>query len=105
MIEILLEPNAAQVVYDIRNDSLLLSQISAASLSTGRLGLAIEHGVVGSSEWWEAVRLGVIAIHRFMGVIIQVDGGANGDSSIVRIEGNGEIKSWVAWEKFRYELI
>ena len=94
-----------EVIYDMRNDSVLLSHICEASMSVGRLGLAIEHGIVGSPEWWEAVGTGCVEIQRFDGVIVRVDGGVNGDSTIVRIERGGEIKSWVAWAGFGSELI
>jgi hypothetical protein len=105
MIEGLLEPNSPGVLYDIRKDSVLLAQISEASLSAGRLGLAIENGVVGSPAWWAAMQAGQITILKFVGVIRRVDGGPMGDSAIVRIEGNGDTKSWVPWVGFQLDLI
>jgi hypothetical protein len=101
MIEGLQEPNSAGVLYDIRTDSLLLAQIAKASQSTGQLGLAVEHGVVGTAPWWEAVQRKDIAILTFVGVIRRVDGGPMGDSAIVRIEGNAQTKSWVPWDGFQ----
>src|SRR5437868_117538 len=105
MIEGLLEPDSPGVLYDIRNDAVLLVQISDASLSPGRLGLAIEHGVVGSPAWWTAIQEGRIALMKFVGVIRRVDGGPMGDSAILRIEGKGGTKSWVPWAGFHPDLI
>jgi hypothetical protein len=105
MNEAMAEQNSSLVVYDIRNDSLLLSQISAASTSTSRLGLGTEHGVVGSPDWWEAVGRGQVPVERFVGTIIQTDGGINGDSCIVRIKDGDTIKSWVAWDQFKPEFV
>jgi hypothetical protein len=99
------EHDSNLVVYDIRNDFLLLSQISSASMSTSRLGLGTEHGVVGSPDWWEAVRRGEVPVERFVGTIIQTDGGINNDSCIVRIKNDDTIKSWVAWDGFKPEFI
>jgi hypothetical protein len=105
MIEGLLEPDSPGVLYDIRNDVVLLAQISEASLSAGHLGLAIEHGVVGSPTWWAAVKAGQVKIVKFVGTILRVDTGPMGDVAIVRIEGNGETKSWLPWEGFQSGLI
>jgi hypothetical protein len=105
MIEGLLEPDSPSVLYDMRHDAVLLAQISEASLSAGRLGLAIEHGVVASPPWWAAIQAGRIALMRFVGVIRRVDGGPMGDSAIVRIDGKGETKSWVPWAGFHSDLI
>jgi hypothetical protein len=105
MIEGLLEPTSPGVVYDIRNDAVLLAQISEASLSSGNLGLALEHGVVGSPTWWAAVKAGQVNIVTFTGEILRVDGGPMGDVPTVRIGGKGEIKSWVAWEGFKSDLV
>lgn len=105
VIEALVEPGSPDVVYDIRQDNVLLAQMRRTSLASGQLGLAIEHGVVGSPEWWAAVEAGQVKIETFIGVILRVDGGPMGDSAIVRIQGEGEMKSWVAWEGFEAHLV
>lgn len=98
--------NCTSVVYDIRNDSEALSDIATASLSQGRLGLVMTHGIVGSTQWWDEVQSGHVEVFTFVGVILRVDGGPMGDSAIVRIEGSsGEIMSWVAWNGFKADLI
>ena len=106
MYEDMHDPNAPTVVYDIRNDSEALSDIASASLSKGRLGLVMTHGIVGSTHWWDEVKNGRVEILAFVGVILRVDGGPMGDSAIVRIEGSsGEMMSWVAWNGFDADLI
>jgi hypothetical protein len=99
------ELDSSNVLYDIRQDAIKLSQIRAASLSTGQFGLTTAHGIVGSPEWWKAVDAGRIKVETFVGVIRRLDGGPMGDSAIVRIEGDGETKSWTAWEGFNRSLI
>jgi hypothetical protein len=101
----MLSPDSLGVVYDMRQDKTLLAQMRKASLSTGQLGLTVEYGIVGSSEWWSVVESGKIKIETFIGCIRRVDGGPMGDSATVRIEGNGETKSWMAWEGFNSTLI
>ena len=101
----LLDPASRDVLYDIRNDAVLLAQIQEASLSPGPLGLTTENGVVGSPEWWVALKEGRIKKMEFVGVILRVDGGPMGDSAIMRIKGKSETKSWVTWEGFQSELI
>jgi hypothetical protein len=93
------------VAYDLRQDTDLLAQIRQATSSRGDLGLSAENGVVGSSEWWTAVGIGKVPSKVFEGVILRVDGGPMGDSSIVRIQGSHEMKSWVAWNGFDASLI
>lgn len=105
MIEGLQEPESSGVVYDLRQDAELLAQIAEASLSSGGFGLAFEHGIVGSSDWWAAVWAGHVQLSKFVGRIRRVDGGPMGDSAIVRIEGDGETKSWVPWEGFHRDLL
>lgn len=100
-----LEFESSSVLYDIRRDAIKLSQIRAASLSTGQFGLTTSHGIVGSPEWWKALDAGGIKVETFVGVIRQLDGGPMGDSSIVRIDGDAEVKSWTAWEGFDRSLI
>ena len=99
-------PDASNVVYDIRNDSEALSDIASASLSNGRLGLVMTHGIVGSKQWWYEVQNGRVEVSAFVGGILRVDGGPMGDSAIVRIEGsNGKMMSWVAWNGFSPDLV
>ena len=105
MVTGLLEEGSLGVVYDIRQDSILLSQMRTASLSTGPFGLSTVHGIVGSPDWWTAVEAGRVKVETFVGVIRRVDGGPMGDSAIVRIEGGGETRSWTAWEGFGPSLI
>ena len=105
MPEGLLKAGSIGVVYDIRQDSIKLSQMRSASLSSGPFGLSTIHGIVGSPDWWNAVEAGRVKVVQFVGVIRHVDGGPMGDSTIVRIEGNGETKSWTAWEGFDRSLI
>jgi hypothetical protein len=105
MNEGLLEPESPGVLYDIRKDTVLLAQIAEASLSAGPLGLAIEHGVVGSPAWWAAVRAGHVNIVTFVGTVVRVDGGPMGDAAIVRVKGDGETKSWLRWEGFQPNLV
>jgi hypothetical protein len=97
--------DSPDVVYDMRQDERLLAQMRKASLSTGQLGLTVKHGIVGSPEWWSVLESGQIKLEKFIGFIRRVDGGPMGDSTIVRIEGNGETKSWMAWEGFSRSLI
>jgi hypothetical protein len=99
------DDDSSLVVYDIRSDFLLLSQIAEASVSRSRLGLGTEHGVVGSADWWEAVRRGQVPVERFVGTIIQTDGGINNDSCLVRVKNGDTTKSWVAWEGFKPEFV
>jgi hypothetical protein len=95
------QSNSSHVIYDLKQDHLLLRQIREASLSSGNLGLAIgDSGIVGSAEWWEAVEAGKLPIMKFVGAIRSVDGGPMGDSRILRIDGERETKSWTAWEGF-----
>ena len=72
----ILKVDAPNVVYDIRNDPVMLSDIAPASLSRGPLGLAMEHGIVGSPEWWTALRIGQVEVRTFLGIIIGVPIGA-----------------------------
>ena len=65
----------------------------------------MDNGIVGSAEWWSAVDSRKVQIETFIGTILCVDGGPMGDSAIVRIQGESEIKSWLAWEGFDDSLI
>ena len=105
MTEYLPAPETSGVVYDIRQDSVRLANIRSASLSRGNLGLAMDDGIVGSAEWWSAVDSGKVQVEPFIGTILRVDGGPMCDSAIVRIQGENELKSWVAWEGFDDSLI
>lgn len=105
MTDILPEPESSGVVYDIRRDHKLLEQIRNASLSTGFFGAAMDNGIVGSAEWWSAVDSGKVRIELFIGTILRVDGGPMRDTPTVRIQGEYELKSWVAWEGFEESLI
>lgn len=96
---------APDVVYDIRDDSVLLSQIREASLSSGPFGLSVVYGIVGSPEWWSAVESGAVPLETFRGIILRADSGQMGDSVIVRIQGETEIRSWTAWKGFNRDLI
>src|SRR5688500_6001811 len=100
------EPDSPGVVYDLRRDTVLLSQIREGSLSDGDLGLAVEAGiVVGSAAWWAAVQSARVRVERFIGVIRGVDCGPMGDSLIVRIDGGRTTRSWMAWEGFDQSLV
>lgn len=101
----LLALDSPGVLYDIRTDEILLADISEASLASGASGLSVEFGIVGSSSWWLAVKIGRIKIEKFVGVIYEVDGGPMGDSAILRLRGDMETKSWMAWAGFHSNLI
>jgi hypothetical protein len=105
MPEVLLKPDSNSVVYDIRTDSALLSEIREASLSSGPFGLAFDDGIVGSGKWWSAVDSGRVPLAVFSGTIVRIDGGPMGDSSILRIANKEQTKSWVAWNGFRQSLV
>jgi hypothetical protein len=100
-----LQSDSPGVVYDLRQDLVLLDQIRSASLFSADFGLAIEYGVVGSAEWWAAVEVEKVPIVRFVGVIDRVDGGPMGDTPTVRIKGEQVTKSWIAWDGFDSNLI
>jgi hypothetical protein len=100
------QANSSYVVYDLKQDQVLLRQIREASLSSGSLGVAIgDSGIVGSAEWWEAVEAGKLPITKFVGTIRSVDGGPMGDTPTVRIDGERETKSWIAWAGFDRALL
>ena len=105
MVTGLLAFDSPSVLYDIRKDSILLGQIRNASLSAGHFGLTTADGIVGSPEWWMAVARGDIKVEMFTGMIASVDGGPMGDSAIVRVQGDHELRSWTAWDGFDSRLI
>lgn len=105
MTVVLPGPETSGVVYDLRRDHTLLEQIRNASLSSGNLGASMENGIVGSAEWWAAVDSGKVLIEPFTGTILRVDCGPMGDSAIIRIQGEEELKSWMAWEGFEDSLV
>jgi hypothetical protein len=100
MINDLLQPDSPRVVYDIRHDSVGLELKRNASLSDGPGGVELNHGLVGSPEWWLAIESGQIKLEAFVGTIRAVAGGIMGDTLNVHIEGADEKQRWVAWRGF-----
>jgi hypothetical protein len=96
----LLEPNSPRVSYDIRRDLVEMELMCKASLSDGPWGVDLNHGLVGSDEWWSAIKSGQIRMETFVGIVRMVDGGMMGDTLEVHIEGEKGKQQWVAWRGF-----
>lgn len=73
------------VLYDFRKDSNRIRALQDATLNT-EYGLKATHGLVGSSEWWQAIDQGELALERFVGEVVQETNGPMGDwpSLIIR---------------------
>jgi hypothetical protein len=95
-----LQPDSPRVAYDIRRDSVGLELMRKASLSDGPWGVELNHGLVGSPEWWSAIESEQLKLESFTGTIRVVAGGMMGDTLNVHIEGTNEKQRWVAWRGF-----
>lgn len=104
MTDKLLEENGYRVLYDIRHDVSLLEKMRKASISNGPWGVAIQHGLIGSPEWWSALESGQIKLETFVGVI-SANYGPHGDTLEVHITGPEGKQSWTAWNGFEFTLV
>lgn len=104
MIKELLQPDSARVVYDIRRDTVGLELMRNASLSSGPGGVELNHGLIGSQEWWSAIETGRLKLETFVGILRPVAGGMHGDTLKVYIEAEDKKQRWVAWRGFEPSL-
>ncbi len=105
MADQILEKNAPRVLFDIRNDADKLARMQKASTSAGPWGVAIQHGFVGSPEWWSALESREIKLETFEGTISGTDFGPMGDTLEVHITGPEGKQDWIAWTGFDVALV
>jgi hypothetical protein len=104
MTDQMVETKSPRVLYDIRDDLEKLAKMQKASTSTGPWGVAIQHGFVGSPEWWSAVESGRIKLETFAGAI-SANWGPHGDVLHVHVIGPEGRQDWTAWNGFEMSLV
>jgi hypothetical protein len=56
-------------IYLLSEDRESIQQVQNATVQTEVFGIATDHGLFGSGEWWAAIRRGDIPVHTVQGII------------------------------------
>ena len=89
-----------KTVYELANDSERITEMQQASRDTD-VGLSLNHGLVGSDEWWKNIEEGTLALSVVEGKILEAHGGPMGDWPSIRVDdGSGKARSWTAYTYF-----
>ena len=81
-------------IYSLKSDARHIENVQKATLETESYGIVSEHGLFGSSEWWDALKSGEIKIHALEGVISKVYMSGHNDFPEFKIEAAGNVTSW-----------
>lgn len=81
-------------VYSLAKDTEHIRKVQRATLNTTDYGLVPEHGLFGSEEWWEAIRVGQLTTIRVDGVISCVRMGSMNDWPGFEIDSSGRKTNW-----------
>lgn len=82
------------MTYNI-NNNLRIKDIQNASMDqTSKFGFKIEHGLVCSEEWWDAVEQGLIEKHIVDGVITRLYRTGHNDYPEFEIKSQEGTSSW-----------
>ena len=74
-----------EAVYLLSDDQKRVTQVQKATLDTQEFGIAIDHGLFGSKEWWDAVQRGELPVHIVRGTICAMSMGPMNDWPVFRI--------------------
>jgi hypothetical protein len=58
-----------EIVYRLSDDGEIITRVQRATLDTGQFGIAMDHGLFGSKEWWEAIGRGDLSTYTVRGTI------------------------------------
>ena len=81
-------------VYNLTKDTEHIRKVQRATLNTTDYGLIPEHGLFGSEEWWQAVRMGKLPTIRLEGVISRVHMGSMNDWPVFELDCAGKKSTW-----------
>ena len=81
-------------VYSLAKDTEHIRKVQRATMNTTDYGLVPEHGLFGSDEWWEAIRVGRVATIRTEGVITRVYMGSMNDWPSFELDSSGHKATW-----------
>lgn len=80
-------------IYDLARDREYVERVQKATIDGGDFALSQEHGLFGSSRWWQALRSGELASRELTGVIARVYLNASNWPEF-EVEADGERSSW-----------
>jgi|SRR5947209_1461702 len=85
--------NDLELVYDFRQDQVKIDQLQKATIETEEFGIVPEHGLIGTSEWWEAIEAGQITTDYIDGVISYLSENMS-DWPVFEIDDGNEKSQW-----------
>jgi hypothetical protein len=81
-------------IYDLKRDDERVRQIQQATLEKTDFGLVPDPALFGSSEWWQAIKLGIIPVQTIKGVISKVFMSGHNDFPEFEIDDGKEKTQW-----------
>ncbi len=89
-------------VYQLSKDERGIQSAQRATLSTLRLGYARTHGLFGSDEWWQKIKLGKLRTFRIAGTIVKLREGCwHGPEVFVMLGEDGKETTWLRYANTR----
>jgi hypothetical protein len=82
-------------IYDLREDTPVIENIRNATLNTEDYGVASDHGLFGSEEWWAAIERGDLTVHTVEGVISDVYESGHNDFPQFEVDDGTRKTDWV----------
>jgi len=80
-------------VYSLERDREYIERLQAASVQRSEFALEADHGLVGSTRWWQALRDGAIPTTCIEGQIVDIRVNA-GNWPEFEVDSNGESSTW-----------
>lgn len=86
-------------IYLLADDAKRIGQIQKATLETKDHGLALDHGLFGSDDWWDAIERGDLPLNTVCGTITAVAMTSMNDyPSFKMLADDGSVTDWLTRE-------
>ena len=86
-------------VYLLADDAVRIGNIQKATLGTADYGLALDHGLLGSNDWWNAIERDTLPLHTDYGTVSCVTMTGMGDYPSFKIlADDGTVTDWLTRE-------
>ena len=78
--------------YDLQRDQEYVERVQKACVEKAAFALKSDHGLFGTSAWWNAIRQGSITTHRIEGTIVAIS--KSGGWPEFELDSGGERSTW-----------
>lgn len=79
--------------YSLERDREYIERLQAGTVQQSEFALESDHGLIGSKQWWEAIRAGKISTTRVEGEIVDIRLNA-GSWPEFEVDAKGESSTW-----------